>query len=418
MKRITICTIVSSNYLANAVTLCDSVKKYHPEIDFNILIVDKCENGILKSNDRYYIHYVQNIGIPEIEELAFKYDVIGFNTAVKPFFIEYLYLKKGYDSVIYLDPDMMLFNRLDLLIDLLADYSIILTPHICENRYKEGTTKENDFLHSGIYNLGFIATKNDSNTFKMLDWWKERLKDQCFMDITKGLAWDQKWMDFAPALFDGVYILRDLGYNMAHWNMHERFISKNENEYIINEKYKLAIYHFSQYRISETDIIYKPKYGIINNTKAIKMSERPDLKEIYDIYRSNVISNGYKKFSVIPYGFNHFDNGTQILKIHRMLYNGLKVKFKFYKNPFNTTEPDSFYKWLIREKYIKKAGVRPVPSKELKIDKKQIELVINILKIGRTILGVESYCNLLKKMNWASNISNHDVLYLLTHDRG
>lgn len=423
MNKISICTIVSLNYFSNALTLCESVHKYHDNIDFNILIVDKSINEVCECNERYIVYDVQNIGIKNVDKLAFKYNVTEFNTAVKPFFMEYLYEKKGYNSVIYIDPDMMLFNKIDGLLNLLKENSMILTPHICENRYKEGTMSEVDFLKSGIYNLGFIATKRDDNTFKMLKWWKERLYDQCYKEDSWGLAWDQKWMNFLPALFDGVFILRDLGYNMAHWNMHERYISKVNGEFVINNKYKLVIYHFSQYRINEPNYIYKPPNFMVNDSVIVKLTDRPDLKELYNIYYNTMVKNNYDKFSKLKYGFNYFDNGIEILKINRRLYGGLEDKLLFYNDPFNTSECNSFYRWSIKHRYISLNNIKNI-KKDLEIkkvnklstSKRQIKLVLRLFEIMRRVLGVNKYCNLLRKVEWAANISDHYILYLLNRN--
>lgn len=426
MNKITICTIVSLNYFANALTLGESIKKYNSDIDFNILIVDKDVNinKLCSDINVYTVYKLKDIGISDMEKLAFKYNVTEFNTAVKPFFMEYLYKEKGYDSVIYLDPDMMLFNKIENLTKYLNDYSIILTPHICEDRYEEGSMIELDFLKTGIYNLGFIATKRDDITFKMLKWWKQRLYNQCYIESTWGLAWDQKWSNFMPALFEGVYILRDLGYNMAHWNIHERYISKINGEYYVNNKYKLVIYHFSQYKINEPEYIYNPSSHFVDNVrKIIKLSDRPDLKEIYNIYYDSMIKNNYNNYSKIKYGFNYFDNGVEILKIHRRLYGGLEEKFLFFKDPFNTSENNSFYNWLTKEKYIEsnsisssKAYGEEKKSNELNTNTKQIKFVLKCFKIIRKVIGVNRYCNLLRKIQWTSNISDHYILYLLTQE--
>jgi hypothetical protein len=40
MRTLAICTIVAKNYLALAKTLGDSIKKFHPTLDFRVLIVD------------------------------------------------------------------------------------------------------------------------------------------------------------------------------------------------------------------------------------------------------------------------------------------------------------------------------------------------------------------------------------------
>jgi hypothetical protein len=42
------------------------------------------------------------------------------------------------------------------------------------------------------------------------------------MNPSQGMHVDQNWVNFAPGMQDGVFILRDPAYNIAYWNLHER----------------------------------------------------------------------------------------------------------------------------------------------------------------------------------------------------
>lgn len=413
--KTSICTIVSNNYLGQAITLFKSFNKYNKNIDFNILIVDKNNTEhieLFRDNSLNYYN-VNELEINQIDSMAFKYNVTEFNTSVKPFFIEFLYENKNYDKVIYLDPDMMVFNSIDKLIDLLDHNSIILTPHICSDRYDKGTLKDTDFLRNGIYNLGFIATKNDNNTKKMLEWWKLRLRKEAYADVVKGLAWDQKWMDFVPSLFNNVYILKDPGYNMAHWNMHERKIIKIEDIYKVNKDFNLVIFHFSQFKFNNPQYILNEKDFFVNSAKKIRVDEREDLKELYENYYEEVMGNGYNIFSNCKYSYNYYDNGEEILKIHRMMYEEISILLDIKSNPFSTIDENSYYKWLLKEKYIenKKKKMNSVKKPVLNTSNKQVKIVNRALKLCRVILGCEKYCNLLKKINWISSLSNQAIIY-------
>ena len=118
-------SICSKNYLSQAFTLRESFIKYNPGIDFHIFLADEYDAKLL---DEYkFIIQLSNEIVPGWEDMAFKYDVIEFNTSIKPFCIDYL-LKK-YERVIYLDPDIYVVSSLDTIYEMLNDKDFVITPH-------------------------------------------------------------------------------------------------------------------------------------------------------------------------------------------------------------------------------------------------------------------------------------------------
>lgn len=348
MKDIAICTVVSLNYFAQAKSLWESLKKLNEDIDFYVLIVDRIQDknvlDIKKESDSMNLFFVSDLNVDHWEEMAFKYDIVEFNTALKPYLLDMLFSNYNYDKVIYLDPDILVFHKMDELYHILDEYSIVLTPHILED-IDGGFSHTYDFLKFGIYNLGFLGLKNDSDSKKFLNWWKIKLKDQCFYDPDKGLAWDQKWIDLVPALFDNVYILKDPGYNVAFWNMIGRHISVIDNEFYVNSKYKLVFFHFSHYHPEDKEFIIN--YG---KGGQVSFTDRPDLKPIFSIYYNYIVELGYHNYSKLRYGFDYFNNGEKIEERYRKIYQSQIGNKKFYKDPFDTKNSNSFYHYLNQEK--------------------------------------------------------------------
>ncbi len=305
MKK-AICTIVSLNYFAQAISLMKSVRKQHEDVELFILLVDTTEDeevkrAVKEQESVANIIYVEDVGIDGFEEMCTRYSVVELNTAVKPFFLEYLLEKYAYENAMYIDSDILLFQPLSKIYELLENHSIVLTPHLISSEEDEDTeiSKLDDFLQYGIYNLGFVAVKNDENGRDMLKWWAKELREKSLLEPERFLAWDQKWMDFAPALFGGVYVLRDPGYNVAFWNIQKRYISQKDGMYYVNGTYPLVFYHFSHYRLSRKDRIAALK----QESRCMPLSKRRDLEEIFEIYYNSVMSQNYEYFSQIKYGF-------------------------------------------------------------------------------------------------------------------
>ncbi len=337
MKR-GICTIVSLNYFAQAVSLMKNVKKFHPEAELHVLLVDRVQSAEVTEKLKEYegvakLYTVEEIGIPDMISMAFKYDVVELNTAVKPFFMEFLLSEYQYDNLIYIDADILLFHKMDRIYEELEKHSVILTPHLIsvEEDVDTRISKTQDFLRYGIYNLGFIAVRNNEAGREAVRWWKHKLHEKCYLSKEEFLAWDQKWMDFAPALLDDVYILRDKGHNVAFWNIQGRVISEKDGEYFVNDTVPLVFYHFSHYRLVNRDKIA----NVEQKTRRISLSERKDLEPLFDIYYQSVMENDFDFFSKIPYGYKFYDDGEVISKEDRDAYKKLLENGKVGKeNPF------------------------------------------------------------------------------------
>ena len=170
-------TICSKNYLAQAFTLRESFLKYNSEIDFHIFLADIYDHELLEKF-RYIIPVNEKI-VPKLEDMAFKYNVIEFNTSIKPFCIKYLLDK--YEKVMYLDPDIYVTSSLSVVFDMLNEKDFVITPHY-NHLEKEftGAIPEEIVMFVGVFNLGFCAVKKGVVGELIIHWWMNRLENKCF----------------------------------------------------------------------------------------------------------------------------------------------------------------------------------------------------------------------------------------------
>ena len=280
-------TLCSNNYLALARSLVASWVVHHPDDPFVIGLVDKRDPAINYTlPGRAEVIEVANIGIPDFEELTGKYDITELNTAVKPYYFDFLFKDRAQDKIIYLDPDILLFKPLRMVEDLLSSHSLIVTPHICSPINEELGPTDYHLLRTGIFNLGFIAIRHGPQTLSFLAWWQDKMRNFAYRRDAEGLFYDQIWMNYLPAFYADCHVLRDIGHNVANWNLHERLISSAHDEYRINGSIELVFFHFSHYKIDQPNTIasYNLRYTF---------ESRPDIKPLYDLFRANVLSHGH-----------------------------------------------------------------------------------------------------------------------------
>jgi len=179
------------------------------------------------------LELVENLEIPNFRSVAFKYDVLELNTNVKPTFLKSLFAR-GFDQVVYLDPDIFVYQELESVFSALQEHAIVVTPHSLSPN-PDDIQSEVIFLMGGVFNLGFLALSKCAETDRFLSWWEQRCLDFAYNEPRKGMFVDQKWMNLVPCFFDKVKILKQPGCNMAFWNLHERHLSSGNGSLTVNQ---------------------------------------------------------------------------------------------------------------------------------------------------------------------------------------
>jgi len=326
-NKYSICTIIAKNYISFARTLCNSFLKLHPEGKCYVLIIDSIEGYLNPETENFEIIKLDNIGIQNLREFCFKYNIIELSTALKPYLLKYLLDFRSINKILYLDPDILVTNRLDSLYEELDKYDFIITPHLNKD-YPDDGLLPNDatIMKHGIFNLGFIGVRKCENSSKFLLWWQHKLYDKCLINTANGYFVDQKFIDLAITLFNNYKIIYDVGYNVAFWNLHSRSISYIEDKWCCNDGI-LYFYHFSSYKPETPNLI-------TSNQTRYTLEDSPELRSLYSEYYKILVENGYFESNQWPYTYNYFNNGELVNDFIRWVYRHCFAEKKS-GDPFN-----------------------------------------------------------------------------------
>ena len=345
-------TIVAKNYMASALSLKESARRFHPEVDFYIILADRWESDEQKEKAGKDIMVADKEVVPQIERMSFIYDVVEFSTAIKPFYFRYLLMVKDYDNVIYLDPDTWIMDSLDELWDSLEGKSIVLTPHIVDISKPSDYHKESHILNRGVYNLGFIGVSNREESIAYLDWWAKQLETECIRSETRFV--DQKWAEYIPIFVSNYNVNKSKVYNISDWNYHERSLRCEDVKYqvldIDNEWRNIRFFHFSGIKMQSAIDYVNAQHTMLDE------KTKDALLKLVPVYQEELKKHGYDYWSKRPYSFNCFENGSPILLIHRRLARSLYVeKNKVYDDLFSADD-NSYYALLKKNKMVLKAS--------------------------------------------------------------
>lgn len=330
------CTATAMNYLPKIKMMCGSIKKHHPELSVQMAVADKIPDWFRKED--YSIDNVismEELPIPNKNSWIFDHNVTELCTAIKPFMLNRVMDNSDCEGVLFFDPDMVLFSRLDDLLKELKNNSIILTPHQTRPEQSAEAIKDNEMcsLRYGMYNLGFIGVRKDDQGRAFLKWWSERLYHYCKGALDQGIWMDQKWVDFAPAYFSGVKIIQESRFNVAPWNITTRKATGQAPDKVLIDGKPLGFYHFTGFD-SGAHFIMASKYAGNNKT----------VMDLVRWYEQKMKEDN--KGKGMPWAYDFFTNGQPITMDHRKLYLNRKDLQEHYPDPFDTKGETSYYSWF------------------------------------------------------------------------
>jgi glycosyltransferase involved in cell wall biosynthesis len=297
-------TIVGRNYLAQAIVLHESLARTNPNILFYTVVCDTVRSEIdavlsrgrasIPNSFKDSIVCMDELEHPSVFEMADRYEPTEFSTSVKP--SAFLLLARRYPSelISYLDPDIEAFGPFMELEDFMSKHSLTVIPHFSIPPEDGLGLNALDIQRTGSFNFGYVgANTAHPTTLDTLLWWQRRLEKECRIAVDEATFVDQKWGNlFGTRPDTGVFL--HPGYNTAYWNLHERTISRKENQWYANGE-PLRFFHYSG---------YDPR----NPTELSKYQDRHVLralrpvKNLCDAYAQKLKTSGYFEYQKLGFG--------------------------------------------------------------------------------------------------------------------
>ncbi|MEM1396973.1 MAG: hypothetical protein AAGH38_05940, partial [Pseudomonadota bacterium] len=307
-------TICARNYLAYALTLKQSLLKAEPKATLFIFLADlEFDTGPPTDN----IVPAKDLDLPDLPDMAMRYSVMEFATAIKPFCFKYLFDRHGAQQAVYLDPDIYVVAPFDHVSSAFnRGVSAVLTPHLDAPLPDDGfTPSTEDIRRSGVFNLGFAGFANSQDARMFIDWWAVECAKNCFSSPGTGHFVDQLFVDMAPGFISNLCILRHAGYNVAYWNLGTRSIARAPSGGWTAGDDRLHFFHFSGVSPGDPNIVSKHQTRFSRDNVG-------ELTGLLDEYLAGLSENRHAEFSKIPYGYGHYDDGVAIPTPARRAYAG------------------------------------------------------------------------------------------------
>lgn len=322
-------TICSNNYMPFAKVLLESVRRHHPDAALFVCLADEPIDWPGLYDGDFTVVPANTLGIPEFRSFAFQYDIMEFNTAVKPFMFIHLLETLGFGQAVYFDPDILMLAPLSgVLGELAAGASLVLTPHL--RQPAEGDSDPDDVLImlAGVYNLGFLAVSRCEEASRIMHWWARRLRVQCVNQQRDGLFVDQKFMDLVPGFAPSARICHDAAVNLAYWNLRQVVLEGGEDGWTVDGR-PLVFFHFSGFDARDLRQLSK-------HTRHFRTGLSAPLTALMRLYAGLLIERGYGTIPSDTYAYGRFRSGTVIPPLVRRMFRDQSASWP--EDPFDTYE--------------------------------------------------------------------------------
>ena len=218
-----ICSVATNSYLPRFLCLLRSVHRFHPEAR---VVLCQPERELHPIIDKLRLHAVRASDLygDDFWRRPLRHSIAETSRAIRPRAIQYALNMYPEESVVIgLDADMTIESPLVDAIDLILRTDIVVTPHYLHGPVGQPVSDLILALSRGTYNSGFVGLRRGVTAASFLAWWQDKAEAMCSYDPSRGLYYEQKWLDAAAALFP-LTVIRHHGYNVGYWNVRERAI--------------------------------------------------------------------------------------------------------------------------------------------------------------------------------------------------
>jgi hypothetical protein len=246
--------ILDKNYISRLNALLFSLEKNCKDFNFFVVALDNEIYDYFRGVKHCIPISIQDIHAfyPELDKIERERDRVSYIFTLSPFYPSFILEKyQELDHICSLDVDQYFYSSPQPIFDLLADFSVLITPH----RFSRKLVDLN-FERFGKFNVSFQVFKRGAIGVACLNLWREQCLNWCFDREENGWYADQKYLDTWQKEFGNqIHEIMHKGLGLAPWNIEDVVIRKRKNKIFVDNEL-LILYHYQGLKILSEGYIY------------------------------------------------------------------------------------------------------------------------------------------------------------------
>jgi hypothetical protein len=311
------CTLFDSNYLSRGLAMYRSLQRHCPSFHLYIFAFDDQSFRLLTTMNLRHVTVISLADFEDPELLRIKPTRSRgeYCWTCTSSTVYYCLTKFDLPRCTYIDADLLFYADPGVLLDEMAEQSVLITEHRYTPKYDQSKT-------NGIYCVQFIAFRNNADGLTALKWWRERCIEWCYNRLEEGKFGDQKYLDDWTERFHGIHVLRHLGGGVAPWNLQQYRIAKKGEGYDVADSSGLFVpmvfFHFHWVRflaghrvdLGCYDLSNTPVDSIYREYLRNILAINSELKQAFDFHIEPAQEPRLKRFKNIIFDLKRRVQGT------------------------------------------------------------------------------------------------------------
>jgi hypothetical protein len=239
------CAYFDHRYFDRGMAMYESLKRHCPQAVMYVLCLsEQCHAALTR---------LAMVGLVPIRLAEFETgnqplaaakanrSLVEYYFTLTPSLLDWLFKNRPeIDVLSYLDGDLYFYSDPEPIFEAFEGHSSLIIGHRFPPQRKAME------VH-GVYNVGWLSFRRDSNGMACLAWWRDRCLEWCYDRLEDDRFADQKYLDRFAELFKGVLVLNHPGANLAPWNLATHRLEARGNNILVDGK-PLIFFHFQNFR--------------------------------------------------------------------------------------------------------------------------------------------------------------------------
>lgn len=195
MKGVAAFTLVLPERIAHARVLFASLARHQPTWERHVFVIDRPDVDLRPFADALAIQRsVEELSLTDLQARFIWYNHLEATRSLKASGFRRLFAD-GYDQVVYLDPEILIYSPLREAEEALSRNALVLSPHPTRDLSLAGfSSAEPALCPGGAFTGSFLAMRDTPECRSFLDWWERMLSHQCL----RSKGYDEASLSFAP----------------------------------------------------------------------------------------------------------------------------------------------------------------------------------------------------------------------------